>query len=185
MNSHIQLATADALSDLPPPPEVGSLYPDLRKDAHQLFQRTFGVDRTGFPRLYLDVDGVLVEEYGNPKGLQLRAGAGSFLRFVTEHFEVIWCTAWKQEANLLLPALVGFPHEGFAFKALAWRGSKADAILKHEGTSRFWVWVDDESKAHDRNALKKAGVFENLILAAPSKPLSHVTWKIKQRIKRP
>ena len=154
--------------------------PGGSSDAHQLFSDKQPEDRVGLPRLYLDVDGVLVEFYGNPRGLQLRAGAGSFMRFVADNFNVVWCTAWFDKANLLIPALAGFPVDEFSFPALVWSGDKAAAILAREGANLSWVWVDDECGSHEREKLKGALAFGNLVRATPSKPLTHVTWKLKR-----
>jgi len=165
---------------LPPLPEEGGLWPDLRPDAHPLFSNVQPEDRRGMPRCYLDVDGVLVEFYGKPNALQLRAGAGSFLRFLADNFNIVWCTAWHREANLLLPALLGFPHAGYAFPAIVWSGNKASAILKREGESRFWVWVDDSDGKVERESLKGGSALGNRILVGPSKPLGHVRWKLER-----
>lgn len=171
------------LGDVPLPPlagKPGDLIPSMANDAHQLFSEKQPEDRMGLPRLYLDVDGVLVEHYGNPRALQLRAGAGSFLRFAADRFEVIWCTSWFDQANLLIPALDGFPRVGFGFKTLFWTDSKANAILAREGSNRFWVWVDDEDRPHDRATLKGAHVLGNFVLVGPSKPLASISWKLKR-----
>lgn len=173
---------------LGPPPEdpepraIGELVTSATpmNDAHQLFSEKQPEDRVGLPRLYLDVDGVLVEHYGNPAGLQLRAGAGSFVRFAADNFNVVWATAWRAEANLLIPALAGFPLPGYGFPAIVWHGCKPEAILAREGQARGWVWVDDEDRAFDREVLKRADALGNLILVGPSKPLTHVTWKLKR-----
>lgn len=109
------------------------------------------------PRLYLDIDGVLLANENN-----LALGAADFIKYAADHFEVYWLTThcmagdsahaidYVQRATdeTLRPWLE-------KFKPLAWSLKKTDAI----DFSKPFLWFDDDCYSgekidlHDHNVI--------------------------------
>jgi hypothetical protein len=118
---------------------------------------------SGKPLLLVDVDGVIslfgFDPCSPPAGVPLAldgtlhlisAAAGDHLRRLQEAFEPVWCTAWQEQADRHLRALLGLPRwpwisfEGHRPAPQAsWKLAAIDAWA---GPQRPLAWIDD---AHD------------------------------------
>jgi hypothetical protein len=110
------------------------------------------------PLLLVDVDGVLSVYGGATDGLiatlvdgiphWLSPRAAGALAQLTEAFECVWCTGWKDRADHYLPHLLGLPR-GWPYisfpkgEAKHWKLPGIDA---YAGPERPLAWIDD---AHD------------------------------------
>src|SRR3954454_1860626 len=109
------------------------------------------------PLLLIDVDGVLslfgaagdvgALIDGHPHRLSSRSAAT--LRTLTEDFECVWCTGWKERADEYLPHLLdlpkGWPHVNLAgHPGPHWKLSGIDA---YAGADRPLAWIDDDHDA--------------------------------------
>ncbi len=151
-----------------------------------------GVVSAARPLLYLDVDGPLVPFAAEhrPQGYQgfrlpprtdtdcapgsgavrrvwLQPAHGPQLRALTEIYDMVWATAWRQDANAWIRPILELPH----LPVLPWPGTSATwcdpvatfrAIVEHAGPRPF-VWVaagiDDTVRGHaDRHAAGRAFV---------------------------
>ncbi len=85
--------------------------------------------------------GTLVD--GVPHLLSRRAGA--VLRELAPYFECVWCTGWKDRADLYLPALLGlprgWPHLTFPAGGAHWKLAGIDAFAAPD---RPLAWIDDD-----------------------------------------
>lgn len=109
------------------------------------------------PLLYHDIDGVLYGDYAGE--FQLRPGLKTWIKWVDEHFDVVFLTTWRrEEIDTLLSILTA---ERFmkslqapAFHSANWQKYDnkelwvADAVAK-TGT-REWFWIDDEMATEER-----------------------------------
>ncbi len=100
-------------------------------------------------KLYLDIDGVLVQ------GDQATAGLVEFLRYATENFDCYWLTTHCHgDAKPVFLYLVSrVPVEALPyieqFKPTIWGGWKTEAI---DFSSPF-IWIDDNLFEPERQAL--------------------------------
>lgn len=126
------------------------------------------------PILFLDVDGVLVglQALNTLRGrelrlpyLQLKPLMGSFFQEARAHFDIVWATAWGEEANGLLPALWGFPVPlpQFSLPAIPVGGDKLDEILAYTKGRKDWLWIDDSVWPDQVRRLQEAGCTGNFI----------------------
>lgn len=105
------------------------------------------------PVLYLDLDDTLVSwQGGSPRAA---AGAGEFLRWAMERYEVRWLTTWcpngEMQESLLrdLCKLLGLaPGDLQVIRGHDWEGtgSKLNGIawLEHVVLRRPFLWLEDE-----------------------------------------
>ena len=107
------------------------------------------------PRLYIDVDGVILGLYGEPEEFQMRPGVNSFLRWADQHFECIWLTAWGARANALV-RMCQFNRE---FTAAPWSQSKTEGI----DFTGEWFWIDDDLLDSERADLEEHEVLDRHI----------------------
>ncbi|HKU51191.1 MAG TPA: hypothetical protein VJQ25_01895 [Nitrospira sp.] len=97
------------------------------------------------PILFHDIDGVLFGEYAGE--YQLRPGVSSWLRWICEHFDLVWLTAWERDRvhgllrSLYLEDVMKSSTYGnwtnYANKETWLR----EAVSKLDG--RPWFWIDD------------------------------------------
>ena len=109
------------------------------------------------PILYHDIDGVLFGDYAGE--FQLRPGLKTWLKWVNEHFEVVFLTMWRhEEIDTLLSILTV---EKFMkslptprFRSANWQQYEnkelwvADAVAKTG--QREWLWIDDAMPPKER-----------------------------------
>jgi hypothetical protein len=107
------------------------------------------------PRLYIDVDGVILGLYGEPEEFQMRPAVNSFLRWADEHFECVWLTAWGARANALV-RMCQFNRE---FPAAVWHRSKTEGI----DFTGEWFWIDDDLLDGERVDLEEHAVLDRHI----------------------
>jgi hypothetical protein len=112
------------------------------------------------PILAVDVDGVIsifgFEQPPPPEDARfelvdgmmhcISLHAGSRLRRLAEHFELVWATGWEEKANYYLPTTLGLPElpylsfDGAArFGSAHWKLGPLDAF----GEGRPLAWIDD------------------------------------------
>lgn len=111
------------------------------------------------PILFVDVDGVIslwgfVQNdpppgaYASVDGILhfLSATAGEHLLALREHFDLVWCTGWKDRANDYLPHALGLPEPlpwlEFGTPAERTAHWKLDAVNSY-AQDRPAAWVDD------------------------------------------
>jgi hypothetical protein len=82
--------------------------------------------------------GRLIEQTGYLP-LEVDERLPEWLRALDDAFEVVWATAWFDDANGILPAL-GLD---LRWPVLTWSDLKAPEILARAGERRF-AWVDDD-----------------------------------------
>ena len=109
------------------------------------------------PILYHDIDDVLFGDYAGE--FQLRPGLKTWLKWVNEHFEVVFLTMWRhEEIDTLLSILTV---EKFMkslpaprFRSANWQQYEnkelwvADAVAKTG--QREWLWIDDAMPPKER-----------------------------------
>ena len=110
------------------------------------------------PLLLLDVDGVLNpfaapacpagytehELFSGEEPVRICAAHGAWLRELATHYEIVWATAWGDEANQLLAPLLqlpGLPVIRFPPVPFCPR-DKLPAIIRYAG-HRPLAWIDD------------------------------------------
>ncbi len=111
------------------------------------------------PILFVDVDGVIslwgFDHDARPPGAFttvdgivhfLSAAAGEHLLELGEHFDLVWCTGWKDRANDYLPHALGLPgplpHLEFGTPAERTAHWKLDAVRTY-AQDRPAAWIDD------------------------------------------
>lgn len=111
------------------------------------------------PILFVDVDGVIslwgFDQNDRPAGAFttvdgilhfLSATAGEHLLALGAHFDLVWCTGWRDRANDYLPHALGLPGPlpWLEFVSPAERTAhwKLDAVDAYAG-SRAAAWIDD------------------------------------------
>ena len=126
------------------------------------------------PLLLVDVDGVISlfgfegqerppGRFENVEGIAhyLSSTAGSHLRRLAEHYELVWCTGWQERANEHLVhhlTLAGeLPHLEFAGPPGGKRHWKLDAIETHAGGQRPLAWIDDDHAGCQEWAQRRPG----------------------------
>ena len=107
------------------------------------------------PLLLIDVDGVL-SLYGGPAPETIPAAVDGIPHFLSRpaaavlvelapDFECVWCTGWKDRADMHLPALLGvprgWPHLTFPEGGAHWKLAGIDAFA---GPDRPLAWIDDD-----------------------------------------
>ncbi len=104
------------------------------------------------PILYHDIDGVLFGDYAGE--FQLRPGLKTWLKWVNDHFDVVFLTMWRhEEIDTLLSVLMVEKYmkslHSPGFRSANWRSSYedkelwvVDAVAKTG--MREWFWIDDE-----------------------------------------
>ena len=118
------------------------------------------------PKLYIDIDGVLIGERTQGDGFRLAKGAREFLDFALTHFDCYWLTtrANHGDAGPALEALSPYADEAFMIlaqkiKPSKWRTLKTEAInLKMD-----FYWIDDQLLWTEREALKENGCLDRWI----------------------
>ena len=107
-------------------------------------------------RLYLDIDGVLLDKRG-----RLAEGATDFLAFAIEQFEPFWISSRTRDGSLrgALRAFHGLiePEIVQAITPAPWE------TLKTEALAGDWRWIDDELLHAERDWLERTGSFERFI----------------------
>lgn len=115
------------------------------------------------PLLFIDIDGVLSLfgfcsselpercSWHQVDGILhlLSQDAARHLHDLTEVFEPVWCSGWKERANDHLPhvlALGPYPHLVFGESPGHW---KLAAVVEHAG-ERPLAWIDDDLNDHVR-----------------------------------
>ena len=109
------------------------------------------------PILYHDIDGVLFGDYAGE--FQLRPGLKTWIKWVHEHFDVVFLTMWRhEEIDTLLSVLTVEKFmkslQAPSFRSANWKNHDnkelwvADAVAK-TGT-REWFWIDDEVPTEER-----------------------------------
>lgn len=108
------------------------------------------------PVLYLDLDDTLIAwpegREGSPRGAP---GAGAFLRWALERYEVRWLTTWcpggRMPGDLLgdLARMVDLPREALrGIRGMDWSasGCKLDGVawVEHVVTGRPFLWIEDD-----------------------------------------
>lgn len=111
------------------------------------------------PILFVDVDGVIslwgFVQHDPPPGAYtsvdgivhfLSAAAGEHLLALREHFDLVWCTGWKDRANDYLPHALGLPEPlpwlEFGTPAERTAHWKLDAVDAY-AQDRPAAWIDD------------------------------------------
>lgn len=111
------------------------------------------------PILFVDVDGVIslwgFVQHDPPPGTYasvdgilhfLSATAGEHLLALREHFDLVWCTGWKDRANEYLPHALGLPEPlpwlEFGTPAERTAHWKLDAVTSY-AQDRPAAWIDD------------------------------------------
>ncbi len=110
------------------------------------------------PKLYLDVDGVLNacppipgEPVVKMKGFPICIPPGTKERIarLTEVFEPVWCTTWREEAHTHFGEILelGETWDHIAFDTYKLLGIFNDAVeRKMSATILYpWVWIDDDA----------------------------------------
>lgn len=145
-------------------------------DAHRALQ---GSDDPNLPTCYLDVDGVVLGIYDGC--LQLRPRVHNALREISKHARIVWCTTWGEEANLLLPAIIGEAggRGNLAFPVLHCADLKVPAILEAQKGNPNWFWFEDGLTPDDAAALCAAGCYQNYIAVDDRGPfgLDHALYR--------
>lgn len=125
------------------------------------------------PLLLLDVDGVINVFNGSQRGyimhratvghgtfpLKIRTEMSVWLEKLSEHFHLVWCTMWNDEANTHIGPVVGLPVLPYVPVYGRYRGAvyaesdrllhpKVHAIKEHV-PGRAFAWVDDEISRRD------------------------------------
>ena len=112
------------------------------------------------PILFLDIDGVLNvfdnHDTGEPVTtghlkklihgwpVQIPLHLKDTIRELREHYEIIWCTAWKGSAHSSWRYVLDLPHEPWPY--LDYEQYKIVDVVKFMARNRpgrRWVWVDD------------------------------------------
>jgi len=144
------------------------------------------------PILYHDIDGVLFGDYAGE--FQLRPGLKTWIKWVHEHFDVVFLTMWRhEEIDTLLSVLTVEKFmkslQAPSFRSANWKNHDnkelwvADAVAK-TGT-REWFWIDDEVPAEER--LQHLGLDPNRCLKVNSKganELEILKDKLQQILRR-
>jgi hypothetical protein len=149
-------------------------------------------DNQALPPLFLlDVDGVLNpfaaqtcppgyqehELFGGEESVRLSAAHGPWLRELAARFELVWATAWEDEANRLLAPLLQLPElPVIAFPPILFGDlDKLPAVADFAGC-RPLAWVDDalSPEAHQWGASRPVPTL--LLSADPAEGLtrSHI-----------
>jgi hypothetical protein len=119
-------------------------------------------DNQALPLFLLDVDGVLNpfaasvcppgyqehELFAGEEPVRLSAAHGPWLRELTASFELVWATAWQEEANRLLAPLLQLPE----LPVIAFPPTPFGDLDKLPGVANFagrrpLAWVDDALSA--------------------------------------
>lgn len=109
------------------------------------------------PILYHDIDGVLFGEYAGE--FQLRPGLKTWIKWVHEHFDVVFLTMWRHEEIDTLLAVITVEKFMKSLKAPGFRSANwqkhdnkelwvVDAVAKTG--KREWFWIDDEMAPKER-----------------------------------
>lgn len=111
------------------------------------------------PKLYLDVDGVLNacpsipnEPVVQVKGFPICVPPGTRERIarLTEVFEPVWCTTWREDAHPCFGDMLGLGEtwQHLDFNTYKLLSIIEDAVeVKLSGAIRYpWVWIDDDAK---------------------------------------
>ena len=107
-------------------------------------------------RLYLDIDGVLLDKRG-----RLAEGTADFLTFAIERFEPFWISTRTRDGSLrgALRAFHGLidPQIVKAITPASWE------TLKTEALAGDWRWIDDELLHAERDWLIRDGSLNRFI----------------------
>ncbi|MET0601862.1 MAG: HAD domain-containing protein [Baekduia sp.] len=153
------------------------------------------------PILLLDVDGVIncfgsiwTPEYnaehfigGGPCAVgdfqvHVRHETPGLIRELAEAFEVVWCTAWMEEAHLLKD-LLGLPEEpwrhieftgwnGMLKQGGSWKLHHVAAWLEEFAPDRPAVWIDDDLGQPDLEWSKERSAQTTLFRPGPARGLT-------------
>ena len=128
------------------------------------------IDRARYPLLFLDVDGPLLP-FGGSRELEpgddastahlARIDRSVGLRLAALPCELVWATAWEDDANTEIAPLIGLPQ----LPVVNWPPSSDDREQVDERFGLHWktralvdwaagrpfVWVDDEITGADRD----------------------------------
>jgi hypothetical protein len=131
--------------------------------------------------IYVDVDGVLFCRNGEI--LELRDGAVSFLKFLTDNFEnVYWLTCWHDGFNDVLRSIYA-GHIAKKMKTARWQHCDIDKASGIQDWNRPFVWIEDGLCAGAITELKNCGCWDNYI-NVPFDGEMHILYDITEQIKK-
>ncbi len=118
------------------------------------------------PRLFIDVDGVILARYGKDGFFQMRPYVGDFLRFAVKNFHPFWLTCHGPLSTDSIASLnsMGGNQIGYA----EWRHDAMDkvgGVIANGGLSGEWFTVEDEYPLREATAfLKGHGLLHRWII---------------------
>lgn len=124
------------------------------------------------PLLFLDVDGVInclnigagyEVVQPDPDGLiaTVPPGMEDRLARLSEHYEIVWATAWRGAAHPHFRDHLGLPAESWRY--VDYRDLKLTEILRMAG-ERPWAWVDDDIRFELRQLGWKSDMVSGLLI---------------------
>lgn len=124
------------------------------------------------PLLFLDVDGVInaldrrlpvtfkAEGQGHDYPIRIQPWLKGCLADLHEHFEVVWLTTWRDEAEREFAARLELPDP--PREHVEWETFKIPHMLEYAGERR-WAMVDDEARFNGTAFLGQDGSARGLI----------------------
>ncbi|MFE5858520.1 hypothetical protein ACFQ61_35550 [Streptomyces sp. NPDC056500] len=104
-----------------------------------------------------------------PLRVWLHPGHGQELLALTDRFDLVWATTWKDEANVWVAPVLGLPELPFidwpVMHGAAPRGTfwKTQYVLEY-AAGRPFAWFDDEITASDREYVEQTHLAAALLL---------------------
>jgi len=109
-----------------------------------------GKRQTAKPRLFIDVDGVILARYGENRRFQMRPHVGDFLAFAAKHFRCFWITCHDADDCEYIERFACVRGAvTFADFPMSRGLDKVQAVVDHGGLRGEWFAIEDERPVAD------------------------------------